>query len=171
MADTFATNRIELAAYTDRVLVRGTVALPYRRVIDLLNSADREYISIDGATISPLVLSGEATGPNAQATVIRRTRIILAGISAEQATPAADDVSFQRSVLTPCLGFAGAFVFNARLPLLPTQRVLELMEAQRSDFMIFYEADVYLAEHPDQPPAHYGGLVVNREMLEVLYLL
>ena len=51
-------------------------------MIDLLNSADREYISIDGATISPLVLTGEATGPNAQATVIRRTRIILAGISA-----------------------------------------------------------------------------------------
>jgi hypothetical protein len=171
MTDTFTANRIELAAYTDRVVVRGTVALPYRRVIDLLNSADREYISIDGATISPLVLTGEATGPNAQATVIRRTRIILAGISAEQAAPAADDVSFQRSVLTSCLGFIGAFVFNARLPLLPTQRVLELMEAQRSDFMIFYEADVYLAEHPDHSPTHYGGLVVNREMLEVLYLL
>jgi hypothetical protein len=171
MTDTFTANRIELAAYTDRVVVRGTVALPYRRVIDLLNSADREYISIDGATISPLVLTGEATGPNAQATVIRRTRIILAGISAEQAAPAADDVSFQRSVLTSCLGFIGAFVFNARLPLLPTQRVLELMEAQRSDFMIFYEADVYLAEHPDHSPTHYGGLVVNREMLEALYLL
>jgi hypothetical protein len=171
MTDTFTANRIELAAYTDRVVVRGTVALPYRRVIDLLNSADREYISIDGATISPLVLTGEATCPNAQATVIRRTRIILAGISAEQAAPAADDVSFQRSVLTSCLGFIGAFVFNARLPLLPTQRVLELMEAQRSDFMIFYEADVYLAEHPDHSPTHYGGLVVNREMLEVLYLL
>jgi hypothetical protein len=170
MTDTFTANRIELAAYTDRVVVRGTVALPYRRVIDLLNSADREYISIDGATISPLVLTGEATGPNAQATVIRRTRIILAGISAEQAAPAADDVSFQRSVLTSCLGFIGAFVFNARLPLLPTQRVLELMEAQRSDFMIFYEADVYLAEHPDHSPTHYGGLVVNRQMLEALYL-
>jgi hypothetical protein len=37
--------------------------------------------------------------------------------------------------------------------------------------MIFYEADVYLAEHPDHSPTHYGGLVVNREMLEALYLL
>ena len=127
MADTFAANRIDLAAYTDRVLVRGTILLPYRRVIDLVNSADREYLSIDGATVSPLVLIGEATGPNPNTTVIRRTRIILAGVSQEQAAPAADDVSFQRSVLTPCLGFIGAFVFNARLPLLPSQRVLELM--------------------------------------------
>jgi len=171
MADTFAANRIEVAAYTDRVLVRGTVALPYRRMIDLLNSADREYISIDGATISPLVLIGEATGPNAQATVMRRTRIVLAGISPEQAAPPADDAGFHRAVLTPCLGFIGAFVFNARLPLLPGQRVLELMEAQRSEFMLFYEADVYLAERPEHPPAHYGGLVVNHEMLDVLYLL
>ena len=29
----------------------------------------------------------------------------------------------------------------------------------------------YLAERPDHPTEHYGGLVVNREMLEVLYLL
>jgi hypothetical protein len=171
MADTFMSNRIELAAYTNQVVVRGSVALPYRRVIDLLNSADREYISIDGATVSPLVLIGEATGPNGQATVIRRTRIILAGISKEQAAPAADDVSFQRSIMTPCLGFIGAFAFNAHLPLLPGQRVLELMEAQRSDFMLVYDADVYLAEHPDHPPQHYGGLIVNREALEILYLL
>jgi hypothetical protein len=45
------------------------------------------------------------------------------------------------------------------------------MEAQRSDFMIFYDADVYLAERPEHPPQHYGGLVVNREALEILYLL
>jgi hypothetical protein len=171
MTDTFALARIELAAFTDRVVVRGSVALPYRRVIDLLNSTDREYISIDGATVGPLVLIGEVTGPNAKTPVIRRTRIILAGVSAEQAAPPADDVSFQRSVLTPCLGFIGAFVFNAHVPLLPGQRVLELMEAQRSDFLLFYDADVYLAERPEHPPQHYGGLVVNREALEILYLL
>ncbi len=171
MADAFAPNRIDFAAYTNQVVARGTVVLPYRRVIDLLNSADREYISIDGATVGPLVLIGEATGPNAQATVIRRTRIVLAGVSKEQAAPAADDVSFQRSVLTPCLGFIGAFVFNGHIPLLPGQRLLELMETQRSDFMLFYDADIYLAERPEHPPEHYGGLVVNREMLEVLYLL
>src|SRR3954468_5061115 len=108
MADAFAPNRIEFAAYTNQVVARGTVSLPYRRVVDLLNSADREYISIDGATVGPLVLIGEATGPNAQATVIRRTRIVIAGVSSEQAAPAADDVSFQRSILTPCLGFIGA---------------------------------------------------------------
>jgi hypothetical protein len=171
MADPFAANRIELAVYTNEILVRGSVALPYRRVLDLLNSEDREYISIDGATISPLVLIGEATGPNTKATVIRRTNIILAGVSKEQAAPAADDVSFQRSVLTPCLGFIGAFAFNAHLPLLPGQRLLELMETQRSDFLMFYEADIYLAERPEHPPQHYGGLVVNRAALNILYLL
>jgi hypothetical protein len=171
MADAFSSRPIELAVYTGSVLLRGSVILPYRRVIDLLNSEDREYISIERATIAPVVHPAQVTGPGTNATVLRRDRVALAGLTAEQSAPLPDDTTAQRAVRAPCLGFLGAYVFHAHFQLMRGQRLIDVMEAQRSDFILFYDATLYLAERPDLPPHQHAGLVVNRHMLDILYLL
>ena len=171
MADVFTNKPIELAIYTDSVLLRGSVILPYRRVIDLLNSEDREYISIERATIAPVVHPGQVTGPGTNATVLRRDRVALAGLNAEQAAPLPDDTTAQRAVREPCLGFLGGYVFHAHCQLMRGQRLIDVMESQRSDFFLVYETTLYVAARPDLPPQSYAGLVVNRHMLDILYLL
>jgi hypothetical protein len=162
---------IDLTAYTDGMMIHGTVKLPYRRVVDLLNSQDREYLSIEQATATPLVLPSQVTGPNANATVVRRDRVILAGMDREGAAPLADDSTARRMAPAACLGFIGAFVFHAHLPMLPNQRLVDVMEVQRDDFMLFYDATLYLAERPELPPRAHAGIAVNRHYLDALYLL
>jgi hypothetical protein len=170
MADMFS-NTIELAVYTNHVLVQGSVALPYRRVIDLLNSEDREYISIDRATVTPLALTNQVTGPNSNPTVLHRRQVVLAGLTSEQSAPLPDDTTAQRSVRTPCLGFVGPFVFHGHVQMLRGQRLLDMLETQHSDFLLFYDVAIYLIDRPDVPAHPHAGLIVNQRMLDVLYLL
>ena len=171
MADMFTNKPIELAIYTESVLLRGSVMLPYRRVIDLLNSEDREYIGVEHATIAPVVHPNQVTGPGTNATILRRDRVALAGLNAEQSAPLPDDTTAQRAVREPCLGFLGGYVFHARFPLMRGQRLIDVMESQHSDFILVYEATLYVAARPDLPAPQYAGLVVNRHMLDILYLL
>jgi hypothetical protein len=66
-------HRLEI--YTDRLRIEGTSALPYNRVTDIMNTADREFLTLDGGAVAPLLTPTQASGPNRGPTLLRRLEV------------------------------------------------------------------------------------------------
>ena len=171
MADAFTNKPIDLTIYTDRVVLRGSVVLPYRRVLDLLNSEDREYINIDRATVAPFVARTSKPARTARRRCCGECAWCWPGWmpTRRRHCPMIRQPS-DRSA-SPCLGFVGPYVFRGYFLLMRGQRLIDMLEAQRSDFILFNDVALYQTERPDLPPHQHAGLVVDRAMLDILYLL
>jgi uncharacterized protein DUF6812 len=60
-------NRVEMTLYTDAFVIRGTIATRQRRLSDILNAADEEFLVLSNAELEGLGgRGGRHTAPNAQ---------------------------------------------------------------------------------------------------------
>ncbi|HUS13769.1 MAG TPA: hypothetical protein VM536_02020 [Chloroflexia bacterium] len=161
-----------LEIHTDQILIQGTVTLPFRRVTEIMNSADRDFLSIDRAMIAPLVDLSQVSRPNAPTTVVRRmqVRYVATYTDLTRARPAGVEFVGVQKVPTACYGFLGPFVFHAYLHMRPGTSLLEVLETGAEDFIPFTRATVYLVARPDAAPRQHEVIIINRRFLDAAYL-
>ncbi|MDQ2807003.1 MAG: hypothetical protein M3Z04_08860 [Chloroflexota bacterium] len=161
-----------LEIYTTSLMVRGTISLPFRRATEILNSADREFISLDAALIAPLAHPAQVSGPHSNTTLIRRMGIYYTATFTDPAQARAPTLEFAGVQKRPvaCYGFLGGFVFHAHLHMRPGSTLLDVLETGKETFLPLTQATVYLVAHPDLPPRQHEVMIINRAYLDVMYL-
>jgi hypothetical protein len=161
-----------LEIYTDRLRIEGTSALPYNRVTDILNTADREFLALDGATVAPLLNPAQASGPNRTTTLLRRLEARYVATTHDRGAPRPVTGEFAHIHKTPvaCYGFLGPFVFHAQLHMRPGAALQDIMEAGGQVFIPLTNATVRLIERPDVPARQHAVIIVNRGFLDMIYL-
>ncbi len=159
--------------YTDQLVVQGSLALPFRRVTEIVNSPERDYLSVDGATVTPLLLPHQAGGPNAAPVLVRRTqvRFIATYTDPSQSRATGGEFAAVHKVPMPCYGFLGPFVFHAHLHIRPGNPLLEVLELGSEPFLPLTQATVYQIAHPEIPPRQHEVIIINRTFLDVIYLV
>ena len=167
-----STQRHMLEIYTDRLLIQGSVSLPFRRATEIMNNADRDFLTIDGARIAPLVQPAQMSGPHAVPTLVRRLQVCYVATATEpgQSKPTGQEFAGVHKVPTPCYGFVGPFVFHAHLHLRPGSQLFEVLETGQEQFIPLTGATVYLIERPDIPPRQHEVIILNRGRLDAIYL-
>ncbi len=161
-----------LEIYTESLLVKGTVLLPFRRATEILNSADREFIGLNEALITPLAQSTQVSGPHPGTTLIRRLGIRYAATFTDATQARSPTVEFAgvQKRPTACYGFLGGFVFHAHLHMRPGSTLLDVLETGRESFLPLTQATVYLVAQLDVPPRQHEVIIINRAYLDVMYL-
>jgi hypothetical protein len=161
-----------LEIHTDQILIEGTVTLPFRRVTEIMNSADRDFLSIDGARIAPLVNLSQVSRSTAPVTLVRRLQVRYVATYTDPARvrPPGAEFSGVQKVPTACYGFLGPFVFHAHLYMRPGTSLMEVLETGAEQFVPLTRATVYLASRPDLPPRQHEVIIINREFLDAIYL-
>ncbi|HMA36381.1 MAG TPA: hypothetical protein VKY74_18135 [Chloroflexia bacterium] len=164
------THPIEL--FTEHVVVQGTVTLPFRRVTEILNSAERDFVTVDGGTIAPLVHPAQLSGPNRVPTLVRRVQIRYAATYTDphRVKPPGVEFAAVQKVPTACYGFLGPFVFHAHLHMRAGSVLFDFLQLGGDQFLPLTQATVYLVDHPDLPPRQHEVIIINRLFLDVMYL-
>ncbi|MEA2575267.1 MAG: hypothetical protein QOH93_2565 [Chloroflexia bacterium] len=166
--------------YTARLFIQGSIAGPFKRTSDLINRRDRDFFSVNGATVTPL---GQAsTPPQKIATPVQvgRDHIhFVATIPQQTQQPSQPQSSGQTQSLgpgreyyvhkqaVPCYALTDTFIIYGQCHLL-TGGTLETLLQGHDPFIPMTKATIYLIVRPNAPWQR-ELVVVNKEKLEVFY--
>ncbi len=150
--------------YTDRLVIRGALALGDRRAAEVLNDPAPDYLPIEAAGITPLDWPGQVRGPERGPILVRRALVRYVALNSSEHAPGRPG-----DVLLACYGFLGAFVFHGHLVTRPGTPLLDALQAGGGTFVPFARATVYRTAAPSAAPRVHPVIVVNRAYLEALY--
>jgi hypothetical protein len=167
----------QVEIYTDLFLITGTATGPFKRTTDLLNRGDRDFISLHGASISPL-----GQPPNqrviSNAVEVSRKRIHLAceldgpedpdRASEGRARIRLSSEAHVNKVAHPCYALTGTFIVYGQIHLLADGR-LDMLLNRADQFIPITKASIYLAARPTLTWQR-DVVIVNTHELTAIYL-
>ncbi len=170
------THGVEL--YTDRLLIQGSITVPFKRISDMMNLGDYNFITVEDAALGQV---GQAAQPRKLGTSLLGARSeVHFAVATSTPTPSTPlsaqlltDPDLERDRLiqktpTPCYAITSAFVIHGTCHLvlgITLEKLLELGDT----FIPFTDVTIYPAVTP-QSSLRHDLVVVNREKLEAIYL-
>ncbi len=169
--------------YTARLFIQGSISGPFKRTSDLINRRDRDFFTVNGATVTPL--GQTSTSPQTMATpvYVGREHIQFAATIPEQPQPTPQTQQPQAPGQTqslgpgreyyvhkqavPCYALTDTFIIYGQCHLL-AGATLETLLQGHDPFIPITKATVYLIVRPNTPWQR-ELVVVNKEKLEVFY--
>ncbi len=163
--------------YTARLFIQGSISGPFKRTSDLINRRDRDFFTVDSATITAL---GQAnTTPQKiptpvqvgrdhiqfVATTPQPTQQPQAPSQTQGLSPGREYYVHKRAV--PCYALTDTFIIYGQCHL-HTGATLESLLQVHAPFIPMTKATVYLIVRPNTPWQR-ELVVVNKEKLEVFY--
>jgi hypothetical protein len=132
----------EIVAYTSHLEVRGEVrAWPPRRILDVLNSEQIPYLTVDQASVVPLSRWGKAQPAIAESVVLNKDEIILVWLVRE--------TKIERPLLvtphkTPqrITAYSGPFVAQGTLHIVREVTLAQALDAMSERFIALTEPSV-----------------------------
>lgn len=166
--------------YTSRFLVHGTISGPYRRTSDLLNRKDDSFIAVENVAISPV---GQGVEPQRLATplMLGRHSIHFAALplpqldqtEGEQEGVSQSQLPKEYSVTKrthPCYVLTDTYIIHGRCHILEGADLRNLLEGGQI-FIPITEPVIHLAARISVTPWKRDLVIVNREKIEVMYLV
>lgn len=173
--------------YTARLFIQGSISGPFKRTSDLINRRDRDFFTVNGATVTPL---GQAsTSPQKMATpvYVGRDHIQFAATIPQQTPQTAQQTQqaqqpqapgqpqslgpgreyYVHKQAVPCYALTDTFIIYGQCHLL-AGATLETLLQGHDPFIPITKATVYLIVRPNTPWQR-ELVVVNKEKLEVFY--
>jgi hypothetical protein len=149
----------EIVAFTGELEVRGEVsAWPPRRILDVLNSEQIPYLSVDQASIMPLSRWGKAQPAIADSIVLNKDEIILVWLVRE--------TKVERPLLAtaykipqPVIAYAGPFVAQGTLHIIREVTLAQALDAMSERFIALTDPSVLCLSVPEL--ALRGGIVLG----------
>ncbi|HUP27601.1 MAG TPA: hypothetical protein VM409_04130 [Chloroflexia bacterium] len=167
-----ASNSHRLELYTERFFIEGDVLGPFKRLSDLLNRRESNYLSVERAALTPL---GQSAEPRKFDTPISvgRTHMHFAapveeGNPAQSSTAPGREFYVQKSSHS-CYVLTDTFVIRGQCYLHKDTTLHNLLDRPDMLFVPITEATLFLVARPNA--AWKRNLVlVNKEKIEVIYL-
>ena len=158
--------------YTDGLFVSGTLSGPFKRLTDLINRRDEEYMLVYEASITPV---GQAANPRRLATpvLVGRSHVhIVAGSPGAGAQPQAEAVPREFHVPktpVPCFALTDTFSVYGTAHLLQGSTLDSFLRVG-DIFVPVTGTTIYLNSMPGTPWQRQL-VVLNKAMVQVMYVL
>jgi hypothetical protein len=169
-------HRLEL--YTGQMIIQGQVNAPFKRTTDLMNWDQAEFLSVQGATVTPLG-QAPAQKPPTSAIMVSRSHVHFAAEMPPPQTgktPAELSTGFLlgqsdyvRKANFPCCAITETYAVYGNC-YLHTEGTLENMIQASRDFIPLTRATVYKLG-TNANPLQRDLVIVNRRMLAAIYLI
>jgi hypothetical protein len=148
----------EIVAYTDHVEVKGEVrAWPPRRILDVLNSTQTPYLTVEGASVMPLSRWGKAQPASAETIVLNKEEIVLVWLVRESGVTASELVTVHK-VPQRVIAYAGPFVAQGTLHIIREANLSQALDVTSDQFVALTNPSVLCL--PVAGISLEGGLVL-----------
>jgi hypothetical protein len=125
----------EVVAYTDDLEVKGEVStLPPRRLLDLLNTTQTHYLTIEKATVMPLSRWGKSEPIKAQRIVLNKAEITFVWLVRESPVEVSDLVTVHK-VPHQVIAYFGPFVADGTIHIIREHTLGQALDAIREQFI------------------------------------
>ena len=157
--------------YTERLLVTGHVAGPFKRLTDLINQRERMFLAAEDASIVPVGL--QATPRKlSTAVLVQRSEVHMVAVppapdESEQGSGPGFREFYIRKVPQPCYVLTDTFVIHGKAHLHQGAALNNLLETGDL-FVPITDATVYLVTMPNNPWQR-DLVIVNKERIHVMY--
>jgi len=153
---------VDLTLYTDTYVIRGAITTRHRRLSDLLNLNDDEFLVLSDATMDPLSMRGSSySAPYAQVNLAA----VLFAVASEA-------IAAQPELRTPKVAEATLvsippFSVTGRIHLLPEREIRDALQELHGRFLPVTEA-TFWSETIDVAPTQAPMLAVNHARAQIL---
>jgi hypothetical protein len=145
-------------AYTDQLEVRGVVkAWPPRRILDVLNSTQTPYLTVEGASVMPLSRWGKAQPASAPAITLNKAEIVLVWLIRETEVKTSEFATVYK-VPQPVIAYAGPFVAQGTMHIIKEANLSQALEVTSEQFVALTDPSVLCL--PITGISLEGGLVL-----------
>lgn len=154
-----------IVAYTDQLEVKGEAkAWPPRRILDLLNSKQTPYLTVDHASVMPLSRWGKAQPASAETIVLNKAEIVLVWLIKETTVTASEFVTVHK-VPRRVIAYAGPFVAQGTMHIIREATLSQALDATSDQFVALTDPSVLCL--PVTGISLEGGLVLclNKDKL------
>lgn len=153
---------VDLTLYTDTYVIRGAITTRHRRLSDLLNLNDDEFLVLSDATMEPL--SGRGSGYSAPYAQVNLAAVLFA--------VATEAIAAQPELRTPKVAEATLisippFSVTGRIHLLPEREIRDALQELHGRFLPVTEA-TFWSESLDVAPTTAPMLAVNHARAQIL---
>jgi|SRR5687767_5778509 len=162
--------------YTARYLVQGSISGPYRRTSDLLNRKDDNFLTVDGASITPVGQNAEGQKISTPLMLGRHSIhfVSLSPVSPDNDENASTPQSLPREFfiskrIFPCYVLTDTYLIHGRCHLLEGATLGHYLE-KGEDFIPITKPTIFLAARPTITWQR-DLVIVNKEKIEVAYVV
>jgi hypothetical protein len=125
----------EIVAYTDYLEVKGRVrAWPPRRILDVLNSRQTPYLTVDGASVLPLSRWGKAQPASAEGIVLNKAEIILVWLVKETMVKTSEFATVHK-IPQRVIAYVGPFVAQGTMHIIREATLSQALDAVSDQFI------------------------------------
>jgi len=148
----------QIVAYTDQLEVRGVVrAWPPRRILDVLNSTQTPYLTVEDAAVLPLSRWGKAQPASAPAITLNKVETILVWLVRESGVPPSELVTVHK-VPQRVIAYAGPFVAQGTMHIITEATLSQALDVASEQFVALTDPSVLCV--PVTGISLQGGLVL-----------
>lgn len=153
---------VSMTLYTDSFVIRGSLATRYRRLSDVLNLADEDFLVLSDATMESLGgRAGRHEAPNAQ---VNLAAVLFAvGGEVVEASPELRTAKVAETTLVSIPPFS----VTGRIHLLPERRIEEALRELHGRFLPVTDA-TYWSDVLGEAPATAPMVAVNHALAQIL---
>jgi len=167
----------KLELYTQHLLIGGNIRSAFKRITDLLNKGDSEFLKVEEALITPLG-KPPAQRPVEGAVMVSLEHLhfvveaLQRKLGSEAAGGQADDLetrsAYVRKDHHPCFALTGTYAIHGYCYLHPGTTLDSLLHGHDT-FMPITKATIYLVSDTKSTWSR-DLLVINRKMISAMYL-
>jgi len=148
----------DIVAYTDQLEVRGVVkAWPPRRILDVLNSTQTPYLTVEDASVLPLSRWGKAQPASTPAITLNKAETILVWLFGESGVPPSELVTVHK-VPQRVVAYAGPFVAQGTMHIIMEATLSQALDVASEQFVALTNPSVLCV--PVTGISLEGGLVL-----------
>lgn len=160
--------------YTARLFIQGSISGPFKRTSDLINRRDRDFFTVNGATVTPLGQASTTPQKIVAPVQVGRDHIQFVATSPQQASqspgqggPGPGREYYVHKQAVGCYALTDTFIIHGQCHLLSGTTIETLLQGH-DPFIPITKATIYLIVRPNAPWQR-ELVVVNKEKLEVIY--
>ena len=125
----------DIVAYTDQLEVRGEVrAWPPRRILDVLNSTQTPYLTVDAASVMPLSRWGKSQPASAQAVILNKLEIVLVWLVRETGVGTSEFATVHK-VPQRVIAYVGPFVAQGTMHIIREATLSQTLDTTSDQFV------------------------------------
>jgi hypothetical protein len=139
----------EIAIYTDLLEVKGKIkAWPPRRVLDVLNTRDAPFLSVEQASIIPLARWGKSQPTVVETMILNKQEIIFVWPIREAEVERSEFTTVHK-VPQQMMAYAGPFILQGTVHIISEAALTEAWDLIKEDFAALTSPSVFCLTIPE----------------------
>jgi len=139
----------EIAVYTDELEVKGEMrAWPPRRILDVLNTTQAPFLTVEQASVIPLSRWGKSQPSVVESITLNKQEIIFVWPIREAEVEVSEFMTVHK-IPHEMIAYAGPFIFQGTLHIISEATLAEAWDLIREDFAALTKPSVLCLDIPE----------------------